>query len=134
MELGTQGRNRLNVLVADGQPLVRYSLAEALREMGLVTYEAAGGGEVVEIVSVVPVHALVLDSDLPDMGGLETIRIIRTFKDVPPYLLTASVITRDLQVAALDSQAAAVLPKPVDMSVLSDIVETVFLRYYGFHW
>ncbi len=123
--------NPLSVLVAESHPAIRRNLSEALRGMGLSTYEASGGQETLEIVSTVRVHALILDYDLPDLGGLQTVRVMRTFREVPPYLLLASAITREMQVDALASHATSVIPKPVDMDMLSDIVETMLLRAYN---
>jgi len=127
-------RNCLRILVADSQETSRRFLSGALRDIGLVSVEAADARETLDLVCSVEIHGLVLDSDLPDLGGLETIRVIRTFHSVPPYLLLAEALTRELRVAALDGRATSVLPKPVDTGIFSDIVRTMLLREYGRIW
>lgn len=122
---------RLSALVADSESVVRRNLASALAGMGIETHEASRGEDVLEIVSQVEIHLMVVDSDLPAFGGLETIRVIRTFGAVPPFLLLASSLTRELRMAALDWQASSVLQKPIDAVLLSDIVRRVVYRSYG---
>ena len=131
MDLVNRYAQRLNVLVAGGEPVVRHRLIGALASIGLTTCEASDARETVDVVCSVRIDGLVLDNDLPDIGGLETIRIIRTFHRVPPYLLLASALTRDLQVAALDWEATSVMPKPVDEDLLSDVVRGMLMRAYG---
>jgi CheY-like chemotaxis protein len=131
MDLVNRYGQPLSVLVAGGEPVVRHRLVGALGGIGLTTYEAADGKETVDVVCSLRIDGLVLDNDLPDIGGLETIRVIRTFHRVPPYLLLASALTRGLQAAALDWQATSVLPKPVDEDLLSDIVRAMLVRAYG---
>lgn len=118
-----------SILVADSEPHVRRELSSALRERGVMVYQAGRGDEAVEIASRVRVSALVLDSRLPGFGGLETIRIIRTFgADMPPWLLVAEEVTRELRMAALDREATSVVPKPVNVEVVLEILESIFSR------
>lgn len=120
-----------NVLVADREPLVRRRVSGLFEDMGLETYEAGRGEEALEVIAAVEISVLVLDSGLPDFGGLETIRVIRTFQEVPPYLLMADEMTRELRFSALHDQATSILPKPVDLSVLGDIVRTMLGGGWG---
>jgi DNA-binding response OmpR family regulator len=118
-----------NILVADSEPHVRRELSSALAETGVRVYQARHGDEAVEIISRVRVSALVLDSRLPSFGGLETIRIMRTFgADVPPWVLVAEELTRELRMEALDRDAASVVPKPVNVEVVLEILESIFSR------
>ena len=121
----------LRILVADGQEASRRFLSLALHEIGLDCVQASDARETIDILGSLEVHGLVLDNDLPNLGGLETIRVIGTFGRVPPYLLLASILTRELQMAALDWRATSVIPKPVDSGVFSEIVRTMLVREYG---
>lgn len=121
----------LNALVAESENRFRREMVEVLEEMGLHTYEAGYGSEAVEIVSSVEIHALVIDVELPDFGGLKAVRVIRTFKDVPPFVLLASEVTRALQREAMESQAVSILQNPGDLLLLSDILQSTLLRSYG---
>lgn len=128
MDMRSGNLDGLNVLIADGEPFVRRNVAAALRDLGLSVFEARRGEETLEVISFVRISAMVLDVSLPDYGGLETVRVIRTFQRVPPYVLLAEEATRELQVTALESLATSVVPKPVDVGLVTDLVRTMLMR------
>ncbi len=131
MQMEKPGTYGLNALVAESQVRFRSELVDVLRKMGLNTYEAAYGNEALEIVQAVDIHALVIDADLPDVGGLGAVRIIRTFRKVPPFLLLANEVTRALQAEAFDAQAISVLRNPADIALLSEMLAATLKRCYG---
>jgi DNA-binding response OmpR family regulator len=121
----------LNALVAQGESRFRGELAAVLRGMGLNTYLAAYGNEAVEILSCLDIHALVVDTRLPDFGGLEIVRVVRTFRTVPPFVLLADEVTSQLRAAALESDAVSIMRNPVDTVLLSEILDAALSRCYG---
>jgi len=131
MEINGETRDGLNALIAQREPCFRTKLASTVRSMGLNAFETGCGSEVVEIFSNEEIHALVLDAELPDFGGLEAVRIIRTFSDVPPFLLLAREVTRSLRAQAMESQAVSILRSPVDLALFCEILETVLAQRYG---
>ncbi len=131
MEDRYESSRRLNALVAESDRCGRRELVAAVTAMGLNVFEASYGYEVVELLSAIDIHALIIDTELPDFGGLEAIRIVRTFRRVPPYLLVADEITRALQAEAMESEAVSILRSPVDLVVFSEILESALIRSYG---
>lgn len=131
MQIPIEDMSGLNALIAESDLDYRSRLTRTAREMGLNTYEAAYGSEAVELFSSVRIDALVIDAELPDFGGLEAVRIIRTFSKVPPFLLVAREVTRSLRAQAMESQAASILMSPVDLALFSEILGTVLSRRYG---
>lgn len=117
--------------MADSEPASRESLALTLRMCGFQPFEAGDANEAIDVMSSIEVHGLVLDSDLPEIGGLETIRVIRAFHRVPPFLLLANTLIRELHMAALDWRATTVLPRPVDSWLFTDMVHRMLVREYG---
>jgi DNA-binding response OmpR family regulator len=128
---GELGRIGLNALVAQGENRFRAELAAVLRGMGLNTYLAGYGNEAVEILSCLDIHALVMDTQLPDFGGLEIVRVVKTFRTVPPFVLLADEVTSQLRAAALESEAVSIMRNPVDTAVLSEILQAALSRCYG---
>jgi CheY-like chemotaxis protein len=57
------------ILVVDDDPSQRGSLAAVLNEAGLETREAGDGREALQRVAEEPVGAVILDRDMPVMGG-----------------------------------------------------------------
>jgi CheY-like chemotaxis protein len=122
---------RLNALVAESDSRGRRELVAAVTAMGLNAFEASYGSEAVDILAALDIHALIIDAELPDFGGLEAVRIVRTFRRVPPYVLLADEVTRALQAEAMESEAVSILRNPVDLVLLSEILESALFRWYG---
>ena len=66
------------VLVADGDPTIRSTLAEALRDWGFGTFQAATLAEALAIVSHDRPAAVLLDVRMPDGSGLGIVDELKT--------------------------------------------------------
>ncbi len=66
------------VLVVDDSKVMREMIIACLRgENGLVFSQAASGLEAIEQLSLRPVDLVVLDLNMPDIGGVEVVEFIR---------------------------------------------------------
>jgi two-component system response regulator AtoC len=102
------------VLVVDDEQLVRWSLAEAIRDDGLDVVEAATAAEAVERAS--GVDAVLLDVTLPDGSGLDVLKTLRDADtDLPVIMLTAhkdiTVVVEAMRAGAFDYAT-----KPFDLA------------------
>ena len=80
--------NARAILVVDDEQLIRWSLAERLREEGFDVIEAATAAEAVERAEGVDV--VLLDFTLPDGDGLGVLRSIHEHDpDLPVIMITA---------------------------------------------
>src|SRR5262245_9268144 len=100
------------ILLADDEPQIRRSLKTSLVAHGYVVIEAKSGEEAVEKMRSESVDLVVLDMNMPGMGGLAACGEIRDGFDVPIIILTVRDAERD-KVAALDSGADDYVVKPV---------------------
>lgn len=66
---------------------------------------------------------VVLDLGLPDLDGLEVVRRVRGFSEVPVIVLSATAL-EDRKVAALDSGANDYVTKPFGMAELEARIRT----------
>lgn len=82
----------LRILLADDHVLFRESLRELLIAKGFeVVGEAGTGVQAVEEAQRLDPELVVMDLDMPEMGGLEATRLIKTaLPDMPIVILTAS--------------------------------------------
>jgi DNA-binding NarL/FixJ family response regulator len=82
----------IRILLADDHVLFRESLRELLSAKGFeVVGEASTGVEAVEEAQRLEPELVVMDLDMPEMGGLEATRLIKTaLPDMPIVILTAS--------------------------------------------
>jgi len=80
------------ILVADDHPMIRKRIRQILDEQPdlEVCAEASGGHEVLKQLSTVKPDLIILDINMPDLGGLETLAWIREhFPGLPVLMLTA---------------------------------------------
>ena len=87
-----------------------------------------------EVIADVLVHVAVLDAQMPQLGGLQVIRMLRELHKATPAILLTSHLTNYLLHEALGMQVFSVLSKPVDLNVLLDALARVLRRYHENRW
>ena len=99
------------VVLIEDEPQIRRFLRATLTGQGYKLFEATTGADgVVEVGSRQP-DVVIVDLGLPDMDGLEVIRRVRGWTDVPVIVLSARGQERD-KVTALDAGADDYVSKP----------------------
>jgi two-component system cell cycle sensor histidine kinase/response regulator CckA len=81
-------RGKENLLVVEDEASVRQFTRHALESQGYTIFEAANGKEALQVLkgSSQPVHLVVTDIVMPEMGGLELSRRIRALYPSLPVL------------------------------------------------
>lgn len=105
------------ILIVDDAQQVRRVLRTALSAEGYTIFEAGTGEEALESIRQSTPDAILLDVNMPGIGGLETCREIRRTLDVPILMLTVRNAERD-KVMALDAGADDYVVKPFGMAEL----------------
>jgi two-component system, OmpR family, KDP operon response regulator KdpE len=105
------------VLVVDDEPQIRRALAINLRARGYQVDLAATGKEALKAVAGQPPDVIVLDLGLPGISGLEVIRGLRGWTQVPIIVLSVREREAD-KVAALDAGADDYVTKPFGINEL----------------
>ena len=109
--------DRATVLVIDDEPPIRRLLRTTLAVQDYRVIEAADGREGLSLLRHERPDVLVLDLGLPDMDGLELIRMIRAESPVPIVVLSSRDDERG-KVEALDLGADDYVTKPFGMEEL----------------
>jgi DNA-binding response OmpR family regulator len=111
---------RPTVLVVDDEPLIQWSLAEAIREAGYRVEVAATGADAERALVGLFGQPLVilLDLRLPDVVDLSLLQSLRAERPDAPVLVLSAWATSDLAQAALAAGAAGVMRKPFDVSTV----------------
>nr|WP_307837761.1 response regulator transcription factor [Actinoplanes rishiriensis] len=108
----------MRVLVVDDDPDVRDSLRRSLSFEGYEVTTAGDGLQALDAIAADRPDVVVLDLQMPVLGGLEACRRLRKQgSDVPVLMLTARQATRD-RVTGLDAGADDYLPKPFALEEL----------------
>lgn len=99
------------VLVVDDESAVRRFLRNLLEGAGFTIFEAGTGGEALDAMKKKPPDVILLDLRLPDMTGLDVLKVLREWSKVPVVMLSVQNEEQDI-VAALDAGADDYLCKP----------------------
>jgi|SRR5687768_2273963 len=130
----TERTNRLTVLLANEQEGWHQTIRGLLEPQGVQTLSARSGREALDLIETRPVHVAVLDQSMPQLGGLQVVKLMRDRKNAPPAILLANQLTNHLLREALSMQVFTVLGKPVDLNVLLDALARVLRRYHESRW
>ena len=113
----------IRVVLADGDPLARRTVRDALQADGIVVVaEAAAGREAIELVTFYRPDAVVMDAALPDTDGIEATRTIHDCSPATCILLMANSPDDGLGLRALRAGAAGYLSKDVEPHVLPRVL------------
>ena len=119
------------ILITDDDEGCRETVREALAENGYGTRVASCGREAIELVRRSLVHVMIVDMNMPDLSGLETVTIIRREMSVEvPTILMSADLSRQVMTAALAAHFESFMPKPLRIDVLRGIVEEIIRKTY----
>jgi two-component system, OmpR family, KDP operon response regulator KdpE len=107
----------IRVLVIDDEPPIRKLLRMGLSTQGYEILEAANGKMALDLLSQKPA-LIVLDLGLPDIQGLELLRMIRGSNESVPIVVLSSRGDEAGKVQALDLGADDYVIKPFGMEEL----------------
>jgi len=115
------------VLVVDDEPQIVRALKVILRSAGYATEAAESKEEALNVVSVRPPDAMVLDLVLPDGSGVEVCADVRRWSSLPIIVLSAVGDERE-KVRALDAGADDYITKPFGTDELLARLRAVLRR------
>ena len=118
---------KLTVLVIDDEVQIRRLLRITLEAAGITVVEADTGRIGLEEAARSHPDAVVLDLGLPDMGGLEVLKLLREWSKVPVLVLTVLAAEAD-KVSALDKGADDYLTKPFGSAELLARIRAILRR------
>ena len=107
----------LKVLVVDDEPPIRKLLRMGLSTQGYEILEAPNGKMSLELLEQKP-DLVILDLGLPDMQGLELLRMMRARNEAVPIVVLSSRGDEVGKVQALDLGADDYITKPFGMDEL----------------
>jgi len=105
------------ILVVNDDPQIRRVMKATLVGHSYEVIEARTGEEAMDLLPAENPNLVLLDMNMPGMGGLETCRAIRAGSDIPVIILSVRNTEKD-KVAALDAGADDYVTKPFGIEEL----------------
>ncbi|MDC0713639.1 sigma-54 dependent transcriptional regulator [Stigmatella sp. ncwal1] len=112
-------------LIADADPLVRATVRRLLEEQGWEVLEAWNSHAVHEHLRRAPLDVVLLDDRLPGIPVLELLPELREIYPLTSLIVLAENASIDRAVQLVKLGAEQFLPKPVELPVLSRMMECV---------
>lgn len=106
------------VLIVDDERSIRLSLRTILSGLGFMIVEAARGEEALALIRTAQFDAVLLDINMPGMGGVEVCRMMRKKSARLPIIMLTVQGSEDRKVEALDAGADDYITKPFQLREL----------------
>ena len=125
--------NKLRIIIADDERPAREFLKSLLRGFDTVNLvgEAENGADAVELIKSVKPDLALLDLQMPEVSGLEVVRLLR--KNQMPLVAFVTAYN-EYAVQAFDLNAIDYLLKPVERSRLHETLERASERLEQSDW
>jgi two-component system KDP operon response regulator KdpE len=118
----------LILIVEDDKQICKF-IDFSLRSMEYDCVEASTGKAAMSLITTQNLSAIILDLGLPDMDGIDIIKQVREFSDIPIIVVSARDQDNE-KVEALDAGADDYLTKPFSIKELLARIRVVF-RHSG---
>lgn len=117
------------ILVVDDSKVMREMMIACLRgQEGFTFAQASSGLEAIEQLSLKPFDLLLLDLNMPDIGGIEVVEFVRSqdrLRNIPIIIVTTRGDDSSKE-KALTAGATRYLTKPFAPEVIQSEVASVF--------
>ena len=124
--------NKPSILVVEDDVPVRCLITTTLKTHGYKYLTASNGETAIMMTTSHNPDIMLLDLGLPDIDGIEVIRSVRTWSNLPIIVLSARSEDSD-KIEALDNGADDYLTKPFDMDELIARIASLIRRYTRFN-
>jgi len=117
----------IKILLVEDERALREALADALTSEGFTVTQAETGAAGLAAFRATPPDLILLDLMLPEMGGIEVCRSIRSSSRVPIIMVTAKASEAD-RISGLDLGADDYVTKPFSSRELIARIRAVLRR------
>ena len=114
------------ILVVDDNEMNRKVFCSLLKDTKMQIAEAASGKECIEKVKKTAFHIIFMDHMMPEMDGIETLKVMKNMEDYPSKDTPVVILTANAIVGAREQYLGegfqAFLSKPIDFQKLEEII------------
>ena len=130
MVLNLSKPEEVNVLASEANWAWPEAIRDIFRPRGVNLLVARNVGEFVNIIERRRIHSTIVDMD-SETGDLATIKIIRMDYPMLPCILLSSTAGETVLSKALQLDVFSVIDKPVDMGILREQLNRLFMKRYN---
>ncbi len=124
-------QSTVRILVVDDEPAIRRALRPPLVELGFEVMEAARGEMGLDMLRTESFDAVLLDINMPGIGGMETLRRMRAMAPRLPILMLTVRDGEDEKVDALELGADDYVTKPFGVRELVARIRAAIRRVHA---
>ena len=124
---------QINVLTCEANWAWPWAFENIFRPRGVNLLVAESPNDFVNVMKQKRIHAAIMDMDVKKPDCLATIRIVRMNQPGLPCILLSSEVCQRLLDRALQLDVFSVLDKPVDMELLRQQLDRLFVKRYGYN-
>lgn len=121
----------VNVLIGSAHWAWPQAVEQIFQPRGVNALMAQTPAEAVGLVDSSKIHLALLDAGETDQGGMQTLKMIRKHDRLLPCILLAKQMDQHTLREALNLQVFSVLAKPVDLKLLAEQIDRLFVKYYN---
>jgi two-component system, OmpR family, KDP operon response regulator KdpE len=121
----------IRILCVDDEPSIRRALRPPLLDLGFQLVEASRGEEALQLLHAGAFDIVLLDINMPGIGGLETLRRIRAFAPRLPIVMLTVRDGEEEKVEALELGADDYVTKPFSMRELIARIRAAVRRFHA---
>jgi len=111
-------QDSIRILLVDDESAIRRALRPSLLDLGFNVVEASRGEEALQLLRTGSFDVVLLDVNMPGIGGIETLRRIRAFAPRLPIVMVTVRDGEEEKVEALELGADDYVTKPFGMREL----------------
>ncbi len=123
--------DEINVLASQADWAWPMALRDIFQPRGVNLLVAHGTNDFVQIIQQKRIHTTIVDMDSEKSSGMATVRIIRMEYPMLPCIMLASCTCESILNKALQLDVFSVIDKPVDLNVLREQLNRLFIKKYN---
>ncbi len=120
----------INVLTSRANWAWPQAMRSIFQPRGVNLMVAESPREFVDVVRTKRIHTTIVDTDYATADAMATLRVLRIDFPRLPCILLSSDPAQHLLRTALQLNAFSVVEKPVDMNILRQLLDRLFIKQY----
>lgn len=121
----------VNVLVSGANWAWPKAMQDIFQPRGVNVLVAKSSEDIMNVLEGRRIHTTIVDMDSEKRNGLAAIKLIRMEYPLLPCILLTSEANEEMLSRALQLDIFGVVDKPVDMGILQELLNRLFIKKYN---